>query len=223
MSNELDASRVGVIGSGPVGRRLAAGFAERGHDVAIGTRDPENPDLHAWLDAEGGPRVRAATLAETAASSELLVLATMGTAVIDVLGQIGAEAFAGKVVIDATNPLDFSGGPPPTLFVGHTDSLGERVQRAIPDAKVVKAFNTIGNASFVHPSFAGGTPTMFICGDDEDAKATVAEILADFGWSPPVDIGGIEGARELESLCILWVKIGFGRGAWDHGFALLAG
>ena len=129
--------------------------------------------------------------------------------------------FKGKVVIDAMNPLDFSSGFPPKLSISGEDSLGERVQRALPDAKVVKAFNTIGNPYFVDPSFSQGKPTMLIAGDDEGAKRTVGDVLADFGWPDVVDIGGIEGSRELEAICIVWVKVGGTRGAWDHGFALL--
>jgi predicted dinucleotide-binding enzyme len=121
------------------------------------------------------------------------------------------------------NPLDFSGGFPPTLSIAGEDSLGERVQRALPDAKLVKAFNTIGNQYFVDPRFSEGSPTMLIAGDDEGAKRTVSDLLADFGWSDTFDIGGIEGSRELEAICIAWVKIGGMRGSWDHGFKLLVG
>jgi 8-hydroxy-5-deazaflavin:NADPH oxidoreductase len=131
--------------------------------------------------------------------------------------------FAGKVVIDATNPLDFSGGFPPKLAISGEDSLGERIQRSLPAAKVVKAFNTIGNPYFVDPVFTEGRPTMLIAGDDGDAKRIVGDVLADFGRPDPVDIGGIEGRRELEAICIAWVKIGGARGAWDHGFKLLVG
>ena len=112
---------------------------------------------------------------------------------------------------------------PAQLSIAGEDSLGERVQRALPDAKVVKAFNTIGNQHFVDPAFSEGQPTMLIAGDDEGAKRTVRDLLADFGWSDTVDIGGIEGSRELEAICIVWVKIGGIRGAWDHGFKLLVG
>jgi predicted dinucleotide-binding enzyme len=126
-------------------------------------------------------------------------------------------------VIDAMNPLDFSGGFPPKLSISGEDSLGEQIQRLLPDAKVVKAFNTIGNPFFVDPSFSEGKPTMLIAGNDADAKQTVRDVLAEFGWSDVVDIGGIEGSRELEAICIVWVKIGGARGAWDHGFKLLVG
>jgi predicted dinucleotide-binding enzyme len=218
----LPQSRVGLLGSGEVGRRLAAGFSSRGHDVMIGSRDPGKPELREWLAGDGAG-IEAGTFAQAAGHGELLVLAVMGNAAEDAIADAGPEKFRGKVVIDAMNPLDFSGGFPPRLAITGEDSLGERVQRALPDAKVVKAFNTIGNPYFVDPSFREGQPTMLIAGDDEGAKHTVGDLLADFGWSDVVDIGGIEGSRELEAICIAWVKIGGARGSWDHGFKLLVG
>jgi 8-hydroxy-5-deazaflavin:NADPH oxidoreductase len=222
VSGRFPESRVGVLGTGEVGRRLALGFAARGHAVMIGSRDPDKPELREWLAGEGAG-VQSATFAETASHGELLVLAVLGTAAEQVIAEAGAEKFGGKVVIDAMNPLDFSDGFPPKLAISGEDSLGERVQRALPDAEVVKVFNIIGNPYFVEPSFPEGQPTMLIAGDDEGAKRIAADVLADFGWPEPFDIGGIEGSRELEAICIAWVKIGGARGAWDHGFKLLVG
>ena len=213
---------VGVLGRGDVGRRLATAFRDRGDQVMIGSRDPGTPELREWLEGEGNG-IAAGTLAETADFGELLVLAVLGNAAEEAITQAGPQRFAGKVVIDAMNPLDFSQGPPPRLGITGYDSLGERVQRALPQARVVKAFNIIGNPYFADPEFSEGKPTMLIAGDDEDAKVAVGELVERFGWPPPVDIGGIEGSRELESLCILWVKIGAMRGAWDHGLKLLIG
>lgn len=221
-NGRLAQGRVGVLGSGEVGRRLAAGFCSRGHDVMIGSRDPRKPELREWL-AGDGVGVKAGTFAQAAAHGEMLALAVLGDAAEEAIADAGPENFSGKVVIDAMNPLDFSGGVGPRLSITGEDSLGERVQRALPDAKVVKAFNTIGNPYFVDPRFSEGQPTMLIAGDDEGAKRTVGDVLADFGWSDVVDIGGIEGSRELEAICIAWVKIGGARGAWDHGFKLLVG
>jgi predicted dinucleotide-binding enzyme len=201
---------------------LAAGFSSRGHEVVIGSRDPDKPELREWL-AGTGAGIQAGTFAQAAAHGELLVLAVLGDAAEEAIADAGAENFGGKVVIDAMNPLDFSGGFPPKLSIAGEDSLGERVQRALPDANVVKAFNTIGNPYFVDPRFTEGSPTMLIAGDDEGAKRTVCDLLLDFGWSDVIDIGGIEGSRELEAICIAWVKIGGVRGAWDHGFKLLVG
>lgn len=214
----MEPTRVGVIGSAGVGRALAAGFAAHGHEVTIGTRDPEtNDDLQAWAAQHDG--VAIGTFAAAAEAGEIVVLATRGTAVEEAIETAGRHRFAGKVVIDATNPLDFSGGGP-ALAVGHTDSGGEIVQRAIPDARVVKAFNTVNAGLMVDPRLPDGPHPMLIAGNDDAAKQTVAEIVADFGWKA-LDVGRIERARELESLVILWVAIGAGRGAWDHAFTLV--
>jgi predicted dinucleotide-binding enzyme len=221
-NGRLSQMRVGVLGSGEVGRCLAAGFSGRGHEVMIGSRDPAKAELREWLAGDGSG-IEVGTFAETAAHGELLVLAVLGNAAEEAIADAGPDNFKGKIVIDAMNPLDFSGGFPPKLSIAGEDSLGERVQRALPDAQVVKAFNTIGNPYFVDPSFVEGQPTMLIAGDDQSAKDTVRDVLTDFGWSNTVDIGGIEGSRELEAICIVWVKIGGARGAWDHGFKVLVG
>jgi predicted dinucleotide-binding enzyme len=188
----------------------------------IGSRDPWKAELSEWLSGDGAG-IEPGTFARAAEHGELAVLAVLGNAAEDAIADAGAENFSGKVVIDAMNPLDFFGGFPPKLSIGGEDSLGERVQRTLPDAKVVKAFNTIGNPYFVDPKFSDGEPTMLIAGEDEGAKRTVADVLAEFGWQDTVDIGGIEGSRELEAICIAWVKIGGKRGAWDHRFKLLVG
>lgn len=221
-NGRLAQMRVGVLGSGEVGRRLAEAFYGRGHEVMIGSRDPSKPELRDWLSGDG-TGIEAGSFEQAAAHGELIVLAVLGSAAEQAIADAGPDNFRGKVVIDAMNPLDFSGGFPPKLSISGEDSLGERVQRALPDARVVKAFNTIGNPYFVDPSFSAGQPTMLIAGDDQEAKDTVRNVLTDFGWSDTVDIGGIEGSRELEAICIVWIKIGGARGAWDHGFRLLAG
>jgi predicted dinucleotide-binding enzyme len=190
--------------------------------VIIASRDPDKSELREWLSGDGAG-ITAGTFAEAAEHGELLVLAVLGNAAEEAIAAAGPENFSDKVLIDATNPLDFSDGFPPKLAVTGEDSLGERVQRALPQAKVVKAFNTIGNPYFVDPSFSDGEPTMLIAGNDDEAKRIVSDVLADFGWSDTVDIGGIEGSRELEAICIAWVKIGGARGSWDHGFKLLVG
>lgn len=134
----------------------------------------------------------------------MIVLATLGVATEEALKMAGPENFTGKIVIDTTNPLDFSGGFPPKLTIGHTDSLGEVVQRTLPDAHVVKCFNTVGNALMVRPEIEGGPPTMFICGNDPTAKKHVRDILESWNWEAS-DIGGIESSRYLEPLCMVWV------------------
>ncbi len=211
--------KVGILGSGDVGRALGTGFVETGHEVMIGTRHPSEPALTDWKRTAGA-RALIGSFAEAAAFGELIVVAAQGSATLDVLGMAGAERFRGKVVIDATNPLSFSAQGAPSLFVGQTDSLGEQVQRALPGARVVKAFNTVGNEHFFRPSFPGGPPEMLIAGDDAAAKRTVSEVLREFGWSP-VDIGGIEGARVLEPLCVAWVRCARALGTRDIAFKLL--
>jgi len=209
--------RVGVLGSGDVGRVLAAGFVGLGHEVKIGSRDPGK--LQAWADAAGS-RASTGTFAEAAAFGDIVVLATLGVATPDVIQSVGPEAFASKVVIDTTNPLDFSKGMPPTLTVGTTDSLGEMIQRLLPNAKVVKAFNTVGNPHMVNPQFPGGPPDMFLCGNDDGAKRIVSQICEHFGWGV-IDIGGIEGSRYLEPMCLTWVLHGVRSGSWNHAFKML--
>jgi hypothetical protein len=209
---------VGVLGSGDVAKALGVGFLIHGHEVIVGTRDPAK--LADWL--EENPGVRVGTFEEAAAHGELLVLAVKGSAAEDVLALAGAENLVGKPVIDATNPL--ADTPPVNgvlrFFTGPNDSLMERLQSAHPEARFVKAFNSVGNAQMVGPQMEGGPPTMFICGNDESAKATVQKVLDAFGWETE-DMGGVEAARAIEPLCILWCVPGFlGRG-WAHAFKLL--
>ncbi len=208
--------RIGVLGSGEVGRALGRGWARHGHEIVLGTGHPERDDVQDW-QRETGQRV--AGFAAAAGDGEVVVLALLGRAVLEVLDDVGAEAFAGKVVVDATNPLDFATGAP-QLYVGHTDSLGEQVQRALPDARVVKAYNTVGNALMVDPELPGGPPTMFLAGDDEAAKGTVTELLSATGWDA-ADLGDISAARELEAMCLAWVRYGARTGTWNHAFRLL--
>jgi predicted dinucleotide-binding enzyme len=208
--------RVGILGSGEVGRALARGFAGLGHDVKVGSRDPEKL---ADFTASAGSRITSGTFAEAAQFGDVLVLATLGTGTESAIRLAGIDAFDGKVVIDTTNPLDFSTGMP-RLSIGHTDSLGEVVQRLIPKARVVKAFNTVGNALMVNPQLPGGPPDMFIAGNDADAKKIVAQICEHFGWGV-VDLGGVESSRYLEPMCLTWVMHGILSKSWKHAFKLL--
>ncbi|HVE64339.1 MAG TPA: NAD(P)-binding domain-containing protein [Mycobacteriales bacterium] len=203
--------RIGILGSGVVGRTLATGWAPYGHETRIGTRDEMQPELDGFDTG---------SLADVAAWAELVVVAVVGASA-ETLARDLALALAGKVVIDATNPLDFSSGGP-QLFVGTDDSLGERVQRAAPDARVVKAYNTVGNLLMVDPQLDGGPPTMPIAGDDEDAKATVLDLLEQTGWDP-IDIGGISASRWLEPMALVWTAYGIRSGTWTHAFRLLRG
>ena len=216
----MEPTAVGVIGSGNVGRALASGFASRGHDVMIGSRSPDKPELQEWLEGDG-EGVRAGTFEEVARHGEIAVLATFGAAVDSAIAHAGPDNLSGKVLIDATNPLQYNEDGPPTLTRGHTDSGGEHVQRLAPNARVVKAFNIVNFRTMVDPELQGGPPDMFIAGNDEAAKTTVTELLVSFGWPVVYDVGGIDGARQLESLSLLWVAVGVRRGAFDHAFKVL--
>jgi predicted dinucleotide-binding enzyme len=207
---------VGILGSGDVGKALARGFLLLGHEVKIGSRDPEK--LREWATS-AGERASSGTFEETAKFGDLLVLATLGAAVENAIDLAGKSNFDGKVVIDTTNPLDFSSGGP-QLSVGFNDSLGERVQRSIPKARVVKAFNTVGNPHMVKPDFPGGPPTMFIAGNEDESKRLVSQICEHFGWDIS-DLGGIESSRYLEPMCMAWVLHGIHSKSWNHAFKLL--
>jgi 8-hydroxy-5-deazaflavin:NADPH oxidoreductase len=208
--------KIGVLGSGPAGRTLASGFLGHGHPVMIGSRDPAK--MHGWL-RDAGPRAQVGTFGETAQFGELVVLSVNGRAAQDVIRLAGVGNLAGKIVLDASDPLDFSSGRP-GLFVGTTDSLGERIQRLIPDAYVVKGLNTVVAEVMINPRLSGGEPDMFIAGDSEEAKQTVASLLGEFGW-PVIDMGGIENARWLEALSLAWVVYSHRTGKTHHAFKLV--
>ena len=214
--------KVGVLGTGDVGRSLGSGFVALGHEVKIGARSANHEKALEWVGARCA-RASQGTFADAARFGEVMVFATLGVANPDVVKAAGASSFAGKVVIDATNPLDFSKGFPPDLDIKGDDSGGETLQRLLPDAKVVKAFNIVGNALMFRPELPGGPPDMYIAGNDAAAKATVTTILNDFGWPKVVDFGGIAGARSLEALCIAWVIIGAASGNWRQAFKMLQG
>lgn len=211
--------KIGVLGTGDVGKALATGFLSLGCEVKMGSRDPQHAGALAWAK-QNGARASVGSFADAAQFGELLVLAVLGSAVESVIEQAGRSHFTGKIVLDPTNPLTFTPGQPPQLFVGHTDSLGERVQRILPAAKVVKVYNTVGSAHMVRPTFAGGPPDMFLCGNDASAKAQAAAICQDFGWNA-ADMGDIQAARLLEPLCLVWVTYALRTGGWNHAFKML--
>lgn len=213
--------KVGILGSGSVAQSLAHGLVQGGHEVRFGTRDPGSEKLSDWRKQHPRARVSVGSYAEAAEFGELVIIATLGVATPDALEAAGPGRFRGKTVLDATNPLLFPGEGPPTLSVGHTDSEGEQVQRLLPQARVVKVFNTIGNAHFFQPRFPDGPPTMFICGNDARAKREVSRLLGDFGWSDVVDVGGIERSRELEPLCVLWIAAAMALDNYNIAFRLL--
>ena len=209
---------VGILGSGPVAQALGAGFLQHGHAVMLGTRDVAK--LAEWHARHPDGRVGSFPVA--AAFGEIVVLAVKGDIALDALGLAGAAALAGKVVIDTTNPI--AAAPPVNgvlrFFTSLDESLMERLHRAYADVRFVKAFNSVGNARMVNPQYAEGRPTMFICGHDAAAKQTVAGLLDQFGWET-LDLGGVEAARAIEPLCMLWCIPGFLHHEWTHAFKVL--
>ncbi|MFC0006899.1 NADPH-dependent F420 reductase [Micromonospora siamensis] len=204
--------RIGVLGTGMVGRAIAARAAELGHEVTVGTRDVATTRAGDWADwAAARPAVTLATHAEAAADAELVVNATSGDGSLPALDAAGEENLAGKVLLDIANPLDHSKGFPPTLSVLNDDSLGERIQRAFPRTRVVKALNTLTADLMTHPrQLADGGHTVFVSGDDADAKKEVTELLTSFGHTDVIDLGDITTARGTEMLLPLWLRL-YGR------------
>ncbi|HYP77882.1 MAG TPA: NAD(P)-binding domain-containing protein [Polyangiaceae bacterium] len=200
--------KIGVLGTGMVGQTIGAKLIALGHEVKLGSRTPSNEKARAWAD-ELGARASHGTFAECAAFGELLFNCTTGEASLEVLAAAGDANLADKVLIDVSNPLDFSKGRPPTLFVCNDDSLAERIQRAHPRLKVVKTLNTVNCEVMVDPArVAGGDHTMFLCGNDQSAKASVRELLTDsFGWRDVIDLGDISNARATEALLPIWVRL----------------
>ncbi len=197
--------RIAVIGTGHAGRTLAQGFQRTGHDVVVGTRDPDATRAREeWL----GLDVPLAALGMVAADADLVVNVTNGGASLAALGEVGSDHLAGKVILDVANPLDFSQGFPPTLSVKDTDSLAEQIQRAFPDARVVKSLNTVTASVMVDPSTVGdGDTTVFVAGDDEEARQQVSELLRELGWLDIVELDGLQNARGLEMWLPLWVRL----------------
>jgi predicted dinucleotide-binding enzyme len=208
---------IAVLGTGSVGRTIAGRLHGLGHSVVVGTRDPQatlaraepdgmgNPPYAAWQAEHEG--VALATFADAAAGAELVVNASSGEATLAVLEQAGAANLAGKVLLDIANPLDFSQGFPPALFVKDTDSLAEQVQRAYPDARVVKSLNTMTAALMADPASLGAPSTVFVSGDDAAAKAVVTGLLTSFGHEDVIDLGGLETARGTEMLLPVWLRL----------------
>ena len=212
--------KIGIIGSGEVGQVLGIGFLNEGHEVMLGSRDKSKKELVQWQGKN--PSGKIGTFKDAAEFGELLVLATVGGAAKDAIDMAGKENFSNKVVIDTTNPIDKA--PPENgvlkFFTDLNESLMEQLQKHVPSAKFVKAFNSVGNSLMYKPDLSGIQPTMFICGNDDGARKTVTDILTSFGWETE-DMGKAEAARAIEPLCILWCIPGFLRNQWTHAFKLL--
>jgi len=210
-------NKIGIIGSGVVAKVLGSGFIKHGYDVMVGSRDASK--LEEWKQQSGG---KTGSFADAAAFGDIIVLAVKGGAAISALELAGQANLSGKTVIDTTNPI--ADAPPVNGVLSFTttldNSLMEQLQQAFPQAKFVKAFNSVGNISMVNPDFGGIFPTMFICGNDAPSKAAVSLILDKFGWESE-DMGAVEAARAIEPLCMLWCIPAFTRSQWNHAFKLL--
>jgi predicted dinucleotide-binding enzyme len=211
--------KVGIIGSGIAGQTLANGFLRHDYDVAIGTNSPSK---HQELQSKTNGKATVGSFEEVAKFGEIVVLAVKGTAAEAVMKTAGIANLAGKTVIDTTNPI--ADAPPVNgvlqYFTSPNESLMERLQKLAPEARLVKSFSCVGNAFMVNPDFNGVRPTMFICGNHEEAKREVTAILDQFGFDV-ADMGTVEGARAIEPLCMLWCIPGFRSNSWTHAFKLL--
>ena len=198
--------KVSVLGTGMVGHALATKLAALGHDVMMGARESGNEKARAWATANGA---KSGSFQEAGAFGEVIFLATLGSATLDAAQMAGAENLSGKTVVDVTNPLDMSAGFPPTLMdnLVNKSSLGETLQKAFPDAKVVKTLNTMNCDIMVDPGRVPGEHDVFLCGNDEGAKKTVISLLNSFGWKDPIDLGPIEAARGTEGMMNVWLRL----------------
>ncbi len=213
--------KIGILGSGAVGQALAAGFTAEGYEVMLGTRDPSAAKITEW-QTKGGKGIKAGTFEETAKFGELIVLCPLYRVIDDVLSLAGKKNLEGKIVIDTTNPI--AEEPPVNGVLKYVKipegSAGEHVQNMLSGSFVIKAFNSVGSGFMYKPKFDEGQPTMFICGNNDEAKKTVTGILENFGFDV-MDSGGIEASNALEGLCIIWCARGFKEGQWNHAFKLL--
>lgn len=212
--------KIGILGSGIVAKTLGNGFLRHGYEVMLGSRDVSK--LAEWK-ASGGQHAHTGSFADAAAFGELLVLAVKGDAALDALGLAGAQNLTGKTIIDTTNPIDHTKQPVNGVlpfFSEINHSLMERLQAAFPDTHFVKAFSCVGNPFMVNPTFPGGSPSMFICGNSDHAKQQVSQVLSQFGWNTE-DMGKAESARAIEPLCMLWCIPGFLQGKWNHAFTVV--
>ena len=212
--------KIGILGSGIVGQVLGKAFITEGHTVMLATRDNNKPEVVKWKTEN--PKAQIGNFEQTTQFGDIVVLATKGDAAVSAIKLAGIDNFKHKIVIDATNPIANEAPVNGVLkfFTNYNESLMEQIQKTIPEAKIVKAFNSVGSALMYKPKLNGGKPSMFICGNDTAAKQTIKEILTIFGWETE-DMGNVEAARAIEPLCILWCIPGLVGNDWMHAFKLL--
>jgi hypothetical protein len=212
--------KIGILGTGMVGEAIGTKLAQLGHEVRMGSRMADNDKAVAWTRAAGA-KASQGTFADAVAFGSMVFLCLKGEVELDVVRGVGAAVFADRIVVDVSNPLDFSRGMPPTLLFCNTTSLGEQVQAALPDAKVVKTLNTVNCEVMVDPGKTAGAPAMLMSGNDAGAKMEVATLLRDFGWKDVVDLGGITTARGTEMMMPVWLSLWSALGTPHFGFALV--
>jgi predicted dinucleotide-binding enzyme len=198
--------RIGILGTGVVGQTIGGKLADLGHDVKLGSRTATNEKAAKWV-AQHGSHASQGTFADAASFGEIVFNCTSGMVSLEALHSAGAANLAGKVLVDVSNPLDFSHGMPPTLSVCNSDSIAEQIQRAFPDAKVVKTLNTTNAAVMVNPSVVPGDHDIFVSGNEAGAKSQVSELLRSFGWKTIIDLGDISSARGVEMLLPIWLRL----------------
>ena len=212
--------KIGVLGTGMVGQTIGKKLVSLGYEVRMGSRTPDNEKAVKWV-SENGSKASNGTFAEAAAFGEIIFLCTNGGATLNIVKLAGIPNFKNKIVIDISNPLDFSKGMPPTLFICNNDSLGEQVQKTIPDAHVVKTLNIVNCEVMVHAQKSGGDPTMFMSGNNADAKNEVKMMLNQFGWNDIIDLGDISTARGTEMMLPIWLRIYMATGNGYFGFKIV--
>ena len=212
--------KIGVLGTGGVGRTIGSKLISLGYEVRIGSRTADNEKAKAWVDANGG-KASQGTFDDAAKFGDVVFLCTKGEITMDVIKMINPESLKGKAVADITNPLDFSKGMPPSLLISNTDSLAEHIQGALPDAHIVKTLNIVNCEVMVNPSISGGEPTMFVSGNDAVAKGSITEILTAFGWTDIIDLGDITTARGTEMMLPIWVRTWVATGDVNIAFKIV--
>jgi predicted dinucleotide-binding enzyme len=216
--------RIGVLGTGMVGSTIGTKLVGLGHEVMMGSREAGGEKAQAWV-GEAGAGASEGTFADAAAFGELVFNCTAGMHSLAALEAAGPTNLAGKVLVDVANPLDFSQGFPPSLAVSNTDSIGEQIQRALPESRVVKALNTMNCSVMVDPGVVRGSHAVFVCGEDAAAKDQVAELLGTFGWPREriLDLGGIRSARGMEMYLPLWLELMGALGTGTFNIGVLVG
>ena len=212
--------KIGMLGTGMVGETLGTKLVQLGHQVKMGSRTAQNESAAKWA-AKNGANASTGTFADAAAFGDISFLCLKGDVELDVVRSVGPGPFGSKIVVDVSNPLDFSRGMPASLSICNTNSLGEEVQKALPSAKVVKALNIVNCEVMVEPGKAGAQPTMFICGNDADAKGKVTAILKSFGWTDIIDLGDVTKSRATEMLLPIWLSLMQTLGHAHFGFKVV--